>query len=80
MKNYVLTFVLALLVVLSSVGLRRSVAAIGGSPAPLPPDYSIGGSPAPLPPDYSIGGSPAPLPPDHSIGGSPAPLPPDFRK
>jgi len=78
MKNYVLTFVLAVLVVLASVSLRRAIApssvdvsstgtllAIGPSPAPLPPRVSaIGPSPAPLPPrDSAIGPSPAPLPP-----------------
>ncbi len=50
MKSYILTFVLAVLVVLTGVNLRR---AIGGSPAPFPPDAltAIGGSPAPFPPD-----------------------------
>lgn len=65
MKNYLLAFLLALLVILSSVTVRRSVVGIGGSPAPLPPmALGIGGSPAPLPPmALGIGGSPAPLPP-----------------
>lgn len=56
MKNYFLAFILAVLVVLSSVSVRRSVAGIGGSPIPLPPKgevvdaLGIGGSPIPLPP------------------------------
>jgi hypothetical protein len=51
-KNYFLAFVLALLVVLSGLSVRRSVAGIGGSPAPIPPmsALGIGGSPAPIPP------------------------------
>ena len=65
MKNYFLTFLLAVSVVLASAGLRRSMAAIGSSPAPLPPlSSAIGSSPAPLPPlNAAIGSSPAPLPP-----------------
>jgi hypothetical protein len=51
-KNFFLAFLLALLVVLSSVTIRQSVAGIGGAPAPLPPmkALGIGGAPAPLPP------------------------------
>jgi hypothetical protein len=51
-KNFFLAFLLALLVVLSSVTTRQSVAGIGGSPMPLPPmkALGIGGSPMPLPP------------------------------
>ena len=78
MKNYILTLVLAMLVVLASVSLRRAFAAnsadvnsgatlvaIGPSPCPLPPRVAaIGPSPAPLPPKVAaIGPSPAPLPP-----------------
>ena len=78
MKNYILTFVLAMLVVLASVSLRRAIAgssvdvsnagtllAIGPGPAPLPPRATaIGPGPAPLPPRTSaIGPGPAPLPP-----------------
>lgn len=51
MKNYLLVFLLALLVVLTGVTLRRSVAGIGGSPVPFPPPaVAIGGSPVPFPP------------------------------
>ena len=65
MRNFSLALLFALLVVLSSVCLRRSVAGIGGSPVPLPPGAThIGGSPVPLPPGaMHIGGSPVPLPP-----------------
>ncbi len=53
MKNYLLASLLALLVALSTVTLRRSVVGIGGTPAPIPPMSSslgIGGTPAPIPP------------------------------
>jgi len=52
MKNYFFAFLLALLVVLSGVSLRRSVVGIGTAPAPLPPmtSVAIGTAPAPLPP------------------------------
>jgi len=54
MKNFFLAFLLAVLVVLSSVSIRASVAGIGGSPMPIPPKQSvalgIGGSPMPMPP------------------------------
>ncbi len=67
MKNYLLVSMLALLVGLASVSLRRSVAGIGGTPAPIPPMNSlgIGGTPAPIPPmgTLGIGGTPAPIPP-----------------
>ncbi|HXH49551.1 MAG TPA: hypothetical protein VNM47_09415 [Terriglobia bacterium] len=79
MRNYILTFVLALLVVAASVSLRRAITAnavdvnsatlvaIGPSPAPIPPraTLAIGPSPAPIPPrgTAAIGPSPAPIPP-----------------
>lgn len=51
MRNYLLAFLLALLVVLTGVNLRRSVARIGGAPVPVPPIGSvIGGAPVPVPP------------------------------
>lgn len=74
MKNYFLSFVLAVLVVLTGLTLRHSVAnasqsgsagqnnlaAIGGSPTPpLPQAVAIGGSPTP-PLPQAIGGSPTP--------------------
>jgi len=65
MKNYLLALVLALLVVLTGMTLRRSAAGIGGAPVPLPPAaVHIGGAPVPLPPAaLHIGGAPVPLPP-----------------
>jgi hypothetical protein len=67
MRNYLLAFVLALLVVLTGMTLRRSVVGIGGAPVPLPPSgvVHIGGAPVPLPPsgEVHIGGAPVPLPP-----------------
>ncbi len=48
MKNYVLTFLLALLVVLTGMTLRRTVVGIGGTPVPpYPPSLAIGGTPVP---------------------------------
>ena len=41
MKNYVLTFLLALLVVLAAQALRRTVAGTGGSPIPWPPARTV---------------------------------------
>jgi hypothetical protein len=55
MKNLFLAFLLALLVVLSSVSIRASVVGIGGSPMPIPKGpngvvaLGIGGSPMPIP-------------------------------
>ena len=71
MKNYFLTFALAVLVVLTGVSLKQSVAGIGGSPMPpVPPSLTaIGGSPMPpVPPSStSIGGSPMPpVPPSRA--------------
>jgi hypothetical protein len=72
MKNYFLTFVLAVLVVLTGVSLKQSLAGIGGNPIPpLPPSaMAIGGNPIPpLPPSaMAIGGNPIPpLPPADKI-------------
>lgn len=66
MKNYLMTFLLALLVVLTSATLRRSVAGIGGAPVPMPPNVvGIGGAPVPMPPNVTgIGGAPVPMPPN----------------
>jgi len=65
MKNYFLAFLLALLVVLTGMTLRRSVAGIGGAPTPWPPvKTAIGGAPTPWPPTaVAIGGAPTPWPP-----------------
>lgn len=95
MKNTVLTLLLAVLVVLTSVTLRKAftgavafsnsgnaLVAIGPSPVPLPPNVAaIGPSPVPLPPNVAaIGPSPVPLPPNvAAIGPSPVPLPPNMK-
>ncbi len=74
MKNFFLTFSLALSVVLGSISIRHSVAGIGGSPLPKPPQSAtlvalgIGGSPLPKPPQSAVG--------EAGIGGSPLPKPP----
>jgi len=89
MNRYSLAFLLALVVVLASVTLRKSFASvtgdsktswastsIGGSPMPpIPNATSIGGSPMPpIPNATGIGGSPMPpIPNATSIGGSPMP-------
>jgi hypothetical protein len=89
MKNLVLTFLLALLVVATAMSLRRTVAgtapsggqgstliAIGTGPVPYPPPQSIGTGPVPYPPKHSIGTGPVPYPPPQSIGTGPVPYPP----
>ena len=67
MKNYFLAFVLALLVVLSGVSIRRSVVGIGTAPMPVPPMTvtGIGTAPMPVPPMtvVGIGTAPMPVPP-----------------
>jgi len=79
-KNFNLAILIALLVVLTSVTIRRSVGGFGTDQSSLAPlgMIAIGTSPAPLPPSPKIGTSPAPLPPSpkYQIGTSPAPLPP----
>lgn len=66
MRNFLVAFLLALLVVLTSVSVRRSVVGIGGTPPPMPPNYlAIGGTPPPMPPNaVGIGGTPPPMPPN----------------
>jgi hypothetical protein len=60
MKNYLLTFLLAALIVLSGISVRRAVAGIGSSPVPpLPGALAIGSSPVPPLPG-AIGSSPVP--------------------
>ena len=56
MKNYALTFLLAVLIVMTGTGLRRGFAGIGGSPVPMPPPNvtGIGGSPVPMPPPNAL--------------------------
>ena len=81
MKNYVLTFLLALLVVLAATTLRKNlVASIGGAPSPYAPvGMAIGGAPIPYPKNAErmIGGAPIPYPKNmgRMIGGAPIPYP-----
>jgi hypothetical protein len=91
MNRYAQVVLLALLIVLASVSLRRATAAVLGSEwkpsfstsdgtlsSTLPPvPVGIGGSP--MPPklrEVTIGGSP--MPPKLAIGGSP--MPPKLRE
>jgi hypothetical protein len=63
MKNFVVTLLLAVLIVLASASLRKAFA-IGGTPPPMPPNaVGIGGTPPPMPPmPPNIGGTPPPMP------------------
>lgn len=78
MKNYILTFVLAVLVVLASVSLRKAIAANGPASTNAASLVAIGPEPVPLPPpSVAIGPEPVPLPPPSvAIGPEPVPLPP----
>ena len=78
MKNYALTVLLAIAVVLAAVTVRRSVTGTTGSGFSSGPMMAIGGAPVPMPPrPMSIGGAPVPMPPrPMSIGGAPVPMPP----
>ncbi len=72
MKNYFLALVLAVLVVLTGLTLRHSVANAGQSSSAGQNNLvAIGGTPAP-PIPQAIGGTPAPPIPE-AIGGTPAP-------
>lgn len=79
MYRYAQVFLLALLVVLASVGLRRATEAALGNE--WQPSFSIsGGTLAPLPPSCpKIGGAPVPsrynAPRSLAIGGAPVPAP-----
>jgi len=90
MKNLTLTFLLALLVVLTCFSVRRIVGgvpsfagqkpmlvAIGPEPVPPPPhSVAIGPEPVPPPPhSVAIGPEPVP-PPPHSAAIGPEPVPP----
>lgn len=78
MKNYTLTLVLAVLVVLTSVMLRKSFAGATPMPSGASTLVAIGPAPMPLPPrTAAIGPAPMPLPPRVTgIGPAPMPLPP----
>jgi len=85
-KNSLMAFAMATLIVAGATSVRRSVAGIGTSPIPLPPKqppqvmsaFGIGTSPIPLPPKhpahelsaFGIGTSPIPLPPKQPGGGA----------
>jgi len=81
MKNFTLTFLLALLVVLTAICVRRTVAGTATAPGESPTLVAIGTDPVPLPPPHKlvgIGTDPVPLPPPKklAIGTDPVPLPP----
>src|SRR2546426_10493839 len=75
MNKYCLAFLLALVVVLASVTLRKSFASVTGDSKTSWASTSIGGSPMPpIPNATSIGGSPMPpIPHATGIGGGPPP-------
>lgn len=77
MKNCVLAVLLALLVVLTGITLRRSLAGRGVAGVAGQTLVAIGTEPVPLPPSVGIGTEPVPLPPSQvGIGTEPVPLPP----
>jgi hypothetical protein len=78
-KNYILTFLLAVLVVMAGVSLRKLVANTGASANDAAALVAIGPVPAPFPPKVAIGPVPAPFPPKVAIGPVPAPFPPKAR-
>jgi hypothetical protein len=65
MKNLVLTFLLALLVVLTCVSMRRMVAGTATFAGQKPTLVAIGPEPVPFPPPthVTIGPEPVPFPP-----------------
>ncbi len=85
MKNLILTFLLALLVVLTAISVRRMVAGTATAAGQSPTLVAIGTDPVPLPPPHklvAIGTDPVPLPPPHklvAIGTDPVPLPPPHK-
>jgi hypothetical protein len=81
MKNYILTFLLTVLVVLASVSLRRAFAANGVGTTNEGVVLAIGPGPMPIPPSrVAIGPGPMPIPPSRvAIGPGPMPIPPNSR-
>lgn len=81
MKNYILTFLLAVLVVLASVSLRKTFAATGSVTTNAASLVAIGPAPMPFPPGkVAIGPAPMPFPPGKvAIGPAPMPFPPSVR-
>jgi hypothetical protein len=67
-KNLVLSFLLAVLVVLTAVTLRKSLVGIGTAPVPIPHrTFAIGTAPVPIPHRTpAIGTAPVPIP--HEAG------------
>jgi hypothetical protein len=74
-KNNFLAFVLAVLVVLSGLALRKSIASIGTDPVPMPHMVAIGTDPVPMPHAVRIGTDPVPMPHAAKIGTDPVPMP-----
>jgi hypothetical protein len=74
-KNNFLAFVLAVLVVLSGLALRKSIASIGTEPVPMPHAVAIGTEPVPMPHALRIGTEPVPMPHAVKIGTEPVPMP-----
>ena len=81
MRNFTLTFLLALLVVLTAISVRRMVAGSSRAPGDGPTLVAIGTDPVPWPPPKklaAIGTDPVPWPPPKKlamIGTDPVPLP-----
>ena len=87
MKNLALTFLLALLIVVTAISVRRMVAGTPTAPGDGPKLVAIGTDPVPLPPPgklAAIGTDPVPLPPPGkklvAIGTDPVPLPPPGKR
>ena len=80
MKNLILTFCLAVLVVVTAISVRRMVAGTATDAGQSLTLVAIGTDPVPLPPHklVAIGTDPVPLPPHKlmAIGTDPVPLPP----
>jgi hypothetical protein len=81
MKNTVLTLLLAVLVVVTSVMLRKSLTGATPFAADGNTLVAIGPAPVPIPPHVAaIGPAPVPIPPHAAaIGPAPVPIPPHAR-
>jgi len=79
MKNLVLTFLLALLVVATAMSLRRAVAGNAATTGQSATLVAIGTGPVPFPqpppPNIGTGPVPFPQPPPPNIGTGPVPFP-----
>jgi hypothetical protein len=80
MKNYFLTFALAVSVVTGGVSLRQGVAGIGSSPVPPRAHSVLGIGSSPVPPRaesmLGIGSSPVPPRAESVLGIGSSPVPP----